>query len=219
MKKILLLTALILSTGIYSNINAQAPTVSAPSVSGDKDLRDTGIKTRSIDLERVNRDTNKSANNAAEKNAPTTPEDKLAAKYEEIKTDFEQIQFSQDSVIKSYQNSEKIDYVQISKSAQEINKSARRLNSNLFPALNEKTEKKSKKEEKTDDEAKSAKSLRDLIVELDNTVGSFAASPLFQNLRVVDPAVSAKAKLDLEKIIILSALLDTEAQKSASGGK
>ena len=226
MKRIMILATIVLTTGIYSNVYSQrAPNVSTPATTGDKNLRDTDIKTRSTDLERVERDANKTdtpANNST--NDTSKAEDKLAAKYEEIKADFEQIQLSQDAVIKAYQTGGKIDYAQISKSAQEINKSAVRLNSNLFSTTTADEKNKEKKEEKKKGktekaETKPVKSVRDLIIELDNTIGSFAASPMFQNLRVVDPKVSEKAKLDLEKIIQLSALLDVEARKMDTTGK
>ena len=218
MKKILVLTALIYSTAIGSNIYAQQ---TPPPGSGDKDLRDTDVKRRSIEMERIDRDARK-PNQSPQTKATAQAEDKLAAKYADIKTDYEQIQLSQDAVIKTYQGAGKIDYAQIAKSALEINSSATRLKSNLFPPPVETADAKTeeKKEEKTgkpERETKPAKSVRDLIVELDNAVGSFATSPMFQNLRVVDATVSAKARLDLEKIIELSAMLNTEAQKSKSG--
>lgn len=218
MKKRFILITFVCSTAICSNIYAQRET---PPGAGDKDLRDNNIKSRSVDLERVDRDARKTDKSAI-KNSAAETEAKLAAKYAEIKTDFEQIQLSQDVVVKTYQRSVKIDYVQISKSALEINKSALRLNSNLFPAPpveNTGAKKQVKKEDKTEKEPKQAKSVRDLIVDLDNTIGSFAASTMFQNLRVIDTAVSEKAKLDLGKIIELSALLSAEALIMAKIGK
>lgn len=192
-----------------------------PPGAGDRDLRDTDVKRRSMEMERVERDAKKSTG-ASAKNASPKNEDRLAAKYGEIKTDYEQIQLSQDAVIKAYQTGNKIDYAQISKSAQEMNRSASRLNSNLFSeADDEKAEakKEEKKKDKAEKEPKPAKTVRDLIVELDNTIASFATSQMFQNLRVVDPKVSAKTKLDLEKIIELSALLQAEAKKMDTNGK
>ena len=219
MKKLLFLIAFISSTAICSSVCAQ---VTPPPGAGDKDLRDTDVKRRSVEMERVERDAKKTGNTTSnQKNA--SAEDRLAAKYDEIKTDYEQIQLSQDSVIKTYQGSGKIDYAQIGKSATEINRSAVRLHSNLFPAPttteNTDVKKEEKKAEKVEKEIKQTKSVRDLIVELDNTIGVFATSPMFQNLRTVDAAVSEKARLDLEKIIELSALLDAEARKSATVGK
>ena len=196
MKKILVLTALVCSAAIGSNIYAQQ---TPPPGAGDKDLRDTDVKGRSMEMERIDRDArkpNKSPKAQATTAGASQSEDKLAAKYADIKTDYEQIQMSQDAVIKTYQGAGKIDYAQIGKSALEINHSATRLKSNLFPPTTVEPA-----DAKTEAEKKPAKSVRDLIVELDDAVGNFATSPMFQNLRVVDVAVSAKARLDLLKII------------------
>jgi hypothetical protein len=221
MKKIFILTIVILAATAISQVSAQV----MPPGGSDRDLRDTNVKGRSNELERIDRDARKEAakkKNKSEVNpAAPQPEDKLAAKYDEIKTDYEQIQLSQDSIIKAYQGEGKIDYSQISKFSSEINKSALRLNSNLFPVpLVKKSDAEGKVENsdqkngnKTDQEIKKPKSVGDLIVELDNTIGSFATSPMFQNLRVVDAAVSEKTKSDLEKIIELSQLLNMEAAK------
>lgn len=221
MKKLFVLIAFLCATTICSNIYAQ---ITPPPGAGDKDLRDTDVKRRSIEMERVERDAKKpkSAGKNQATNSAGKPEDKLAAKYEEIKADYEQIQISQDAVVRAYKSSEKIDYAQIAKSALEINKSAIRLNSNLFPPPadeNVDAKNKEKKENETKDETKTSKSVRDLIVDLDNAIGSFATSPMFQNLRTVDADVSAKARLNLGKIIELSALLDAEAQKMAGKEK
>ncbi|CAA9384427.1 MAG: hypothetical protein AVDCRST_MAG74-734 [uncultured Pyrinomonadaceae bacterium] len=218
MKKLFLLIALVFSTAICSNIYAQ---VTPPPGAGDKDLRDTDVKKRSVEMDRIERDAKKNGKSAVNP-ATAQAEDRLAAKYDEIKTDYERIQLSQDAVIKTYQSSGKIDYAQIGKSALEINRSATRLHSNLFPAPpieNADVKKEEKKDDEIKKETKPAKSVRDLIVDLDNAIGSFATSSMFQNLRTVDAQVSDKAKLDLEKIIELSALLDAKAQKSASGGQ
>lgn len=221
MKKILVLVAFFYSTAIFANVSGQ---VTPPPGAGDKDLRDTDVKRRSVEMDRIERDAKKNGKTTASVAATKAEEDKLAAKYAEIKTDYEQIQLSQDAVIKAYQGAGKIDYAQINKSALEINGSATRLSSNLFSAIESGAAKKEeadekKSPEKSSSETKPAKSVRDLIVELDNAVGSFATSPMFQNLRVVDAAISAKAKTDLDKIIELSALLGAEAEKLAAGKK
>lgn len=147
-------------------------------------------------MERVERNAKKPGRTSDNAAAAKVEEDRLAAKYGEIKTDYEQIQLSHDAVIRAYQSSGKVDYAQIGKSATEINNSAIRLSSNLFPAPageNADTKKEEKKEGKMEKETIPAKSVRDLIVDLDNTIDSFATSPMFQNLRTVDAAVSAKA--------------------------
>lgn len=220
MKKIFLLFVFVCLPAIVSKTYAQQ---AAPApISGDKDLRDTNIKSRSIDLERTERDARKNdksnEKSAAANSSAVKTEDKLAAKYDEIKTDYEQIQLSQDTIVKAYQGSGKIDYAQIGKSALDINKSAARLNSNLFPVIEiYDAEKEKNKDDKKEKETKPAKTIRDLIIDLDNTIASFATSSMFQNLRTVDAAVSEKARLDLEKIIGLSAALAAEAQKMNAG--
>jgi hypothetical protein len=218
MKKIIILTLTIMMSALLSTVYAQV----TPPGAGDKDLRDTNVKGRSNELDRIEREAKKNKgkkNDQSAKNpAAEQAEDKLAAKYAEIKTDYEQIQLSQDAILKAYQSGEKIDYSQISNLSSEINKSAERLNSNLFPLLIvENVE--AKKEEKTEKDTKAPKSVREIIIDLDNTIGSFATSPIFQNLRQVDPKVTEKAKLDLEKIIELSRLLNVEAQKMTAAGK
>lgn len=221
MKKIIIVTAFVCSTAICSNIFGQQ---AAPPGAGDKDLRDNNVKTRSVDLERVDRDARKSGSDGTSTTAPKEKEteDQLAARFGEIKTDFEQVQLSQDAVIKAYQSSSKIDYAQIGKSASEINKSAMRLNKNLFTAIAAETpdaQKGNKQEEKKETETKPSKTVRDLIVELDNSIGKFAASPMFQNLRLIDPRVSIKARMELNNIIELSAMLGAESQKMANPGQ
>lgn len=225
MKKTFILTATILATATFSTVYAQV----TPAGAGDKDLRDTSVKGRSNELERIDRDARKEAGKKKNKSAVNPaeqPEDVLAAKYNEIKTDYEQIQLSEDSIINAYKSGDKIDYEQISKFSSEINKSAIRLNSNLFPPtviknpdVKKVESSNAKKEEKTEKEVKTPKSVRDIIVDLDNTIGSFAASSMFQNLRAVDPTVSEKTRLDLEWIIELSGVLNTEAQKMTTTGK
>lgn len=218
MKKLFILSA-VLSAATCLNVSAQV----TPAGAGDKDLRDTNVKGRSNELERVDRQMKKDEGKSKNKKAVTITnepvEDTLAAKYGEIKTDYEQIQLSQDSIIKTYQGGGKIDYAQISKLSQEISNSAVRLNSNLFPAPSaanadaKKNESLTMKKEETEKETKKPKSIRDLIVDLDSAIGSFATSPMFQNLRVVDTAVADKTKLDLDRIIELSAILNAEAGK------
>lgn len=205
MKKLLLLIALVFLTGIYSNINAQAPTVSTPAVTGDTTLRDDSIRMRSIDLERAKQDAAKS-NRTSDTGATASINTEIDKKYPQIKEDFEGIQTNQTVIINAYTTGESINYKQIKLSADEINKSAKRLDGNLFAERDE-----TKKAEKEKD--KKTKEIKDLIVELDNAIGNFVASPMFQNLRVVDPEVAGKAQTELIKITQISELLSKEADK------
>jgi hypothetical protein len=175
----------------------------------NNEIRDnTSIRSREIELERVKRDSRK-PNLTADLNG-------RVIKFSEIKEDFESIQKLQNSIVKIYTTGKKIRYEEIGKLALEINKSAMRLNSNLFTeSVAEKIE--LKKEEKS--ETKSLKSVKEIIVDLDNNIGGFAKSSMFQNLKVIDTEVSEKTRMNLKQIIKLSAALNQTADKMAKMGK
>ncbi|HEX8250880.1 MAG TPA: hypothetical protein VF599_22085 [Pyrinomonadaceae bacterium] len=212
MKKISLIGAFLFASALCLSVQAQ---VTPPPGAGDKDLRDTNIKGRSNELERIDRDSKK-ARKDGNRSKNQAEEDKLALKFDEIKEDYETIQTAQTAVTDAYTTGAKIEYGQIAKSAAEVNKSALRLNANLFPSPAEKS--KEKKDEKIEEKTLS-KSVRDLIIDLDNAVGAVVSSPMFQNLRVIDPKVAEKTKSDLETVIKLSAALQKEAEKSNAGQK
>ena len=58
--------------------------------------------------------------------------------------------------------------------------------------------------------------MRDLIIELDNALGIFITSPIFQNTKIVEPSISEKSRLELRKIFYLSDELSWEAAKIKS---
>lgn len=196
MRKFILPVFVIFAASVFSNVLAQV----TPAGAGDTDLRDNNVRLRSNELERIKRDANKT-----DSASPINSE--IDTKYPEIKEDFEGIQMAQAAIIKSYSTGENVDYKQIKTSAEEISKNAKRLNSNLFSAKLE------KKEDKDKDKNKAEKSVRDLIVDLDNAIGDFVSSTMFQNLRDVDPEVAKKAQLDLANVMEISNKLSKEAGK------
>jgi hypothetical protein len=205
MKQFLFLITFFLLTGVYSNINAQAPTVTTPAVTGDTTLRDESLRMRSIDIERAKQEAAK-INSTSDTGATAAINTDIDKKYPQIKEDFEGIQNNQTVIINAYTTGESIDYKQIKLSADEINKSAKRLDGNLFAERAEVKKADKEKDKKT-------KEIKELIVELDNAIGNFVASPMFQNLRVVDPEVAGKAQIELLKIAQISGLLSKEAEK------
>ncbi|HEX8734598.1 MAG TPA: hypothetical protein VF721_04695 [Pyrinomonadaceae bacterium] len=217
MKETFLFVAFLFAFTLSANVRAQ---VTPPPGAGDKDLRDTNIKGRSNELERIDREARKDGKNSKKTEAE---EDRLAAKFSEIKEDFETIQTAQAAIVSAYTTGEKISYAQIAQSAAEVNKKAARLKANLFAPLKDeksKEKKSGKKEEKPLSEEKPiSKDIRELIVDLDNAVGAVVSSPMFQNLRVIDPKVAEKTKSDLETVIKLSDALKIEAEKSNAGQK
>lgn len=202
MTKLTVLLSGLLLTVSFSAVGAQVP----PPGAGDKSLEDRSIKNRSIELERIKRDAGKPDNNDQAAMPP--------AKFQEIKDDFETIQRLQDEIVTIYTRTKQINYTRISNDAQQMNKSAIRLASNLFPVIeNQKSGKKSK-DQKQQPESPLPQDLKSMIVEQDNTLAAFVANPMFTNPTVVNAADNAKARSDLERLIKLSAALKLEAEKA-----
>lgn len=198
MKKIFLSILLIMTASVFSNLYAQRE---APAGAGDKTLADNDIKMRSVELDRIKRDADIAR---AAAYAPISKD--IVKKFPVIKEDFESIQISQAAIITAYTTGKSIDYGMIEKSADDINKKAKRLDSNLFDVNTE-----VKGEAKPPDQK--TKSIRDLIVELDNAIGSFVSSKIFSNVKVIEPEVAIKTRTDLDHIKQLSESLSAEATK------
>ena len=198
MKKFTVSVFLMLVVSVFSNVFGQRET---PAGAGDKNLGDDGIKLRSVELERVKRDANK--------NDPATfaPINKdIKAKFPQIKEDFESIQIAEAAIIKAYTTGKTIDYNMIQTSAENINKKAKRLDDNLFATKLEKKGDKKEKEQKP-------KTIKELIVDLDHSIGNFVSSKIFGNINVVETDVAIKTRTDLVKILDLSEKLSKEAGK------
>jgi len=192
-------SGLLLLAGALS-VSAQLP----PPGASDNGPMDRNIKNRSNELERVKRESKKSG----KKNQASGPTDE-AARFEEIKKDFEQIQLSQDEVIKAYTTDKEIDYGKIARSAEQFNASATRLKGNLFPAV----EGNEPKDEKKD--ADLSVEVKTLIVEIDNALAAFVGNALFTSPQTAKAEDRTRAQNDLEKLIRLSAALKKEAGKTA----
>lgn len=200
---------MILTAAIFSNLAAQ---LTSPAVSGDKDLRDDNIRMRSVDLERTKRDAKKSEtenSGAASTVLPTAViKSDIDTKYPQIKEDFEGIQNNQTEIIKTYTTGEKIDYQRIKNLAETLSKMAKRLDGNLFAPQVE------KKKEKPKETVTDKKNIKELIIDLDNAIGDFVSSPMFLNLRVIEPRIADKTQFDLAKIIEISQTLFLEEDKT-----
>jgi len=188
-----------------SYVAAQSP---APPGAGDKNLGDRNIKDRSMELERIKRESDK----PVRKGEPTD-----TARFQEIKEDFENIQRLQDEVLKSYTTSKEVAFKTIATNAEEIQKRATRLESNLFPPPPE--EKKSSKKSKEVQKEEPAQlvslpeGLKSLIVEQDNVLAKFVTNPMFTNPAVANVNDQIVARTDLQRVIRLSAALKAEAEK------
>ncbi len=169
-----------------------------PNPVADIEIRDeSSLRRRSLELERVKREGNTINPAGASK--------EQQIKFAQVKADFESIQNLQTAIIKAYTTGKRINYEKIHDSAAEMTNKARRLDENLFDS---KQTQKIKAGENV-----SRKSIRDLIIELDNSIGKFISSPIFTNTKIVDLETSQKTRIDLEKLLTLSEILSKEAGK------
>ena len=189
---VLALETIAFSFGIFAQVPIPEPTL-------EVEVRENSTRMRSIELERIKRE--------SAKLRPRESSKEQEIKFAEIKEDFENIQKLQDGIIKSYTSEKKINYSKISQSAADMRNKALRLNANLFGTKSDETN------VSEDSNNAEKNSVRNLIIELDNAVGSFISSPIFQNTKVVDRKASEIAQSDLKKILNLSRALSGEADK------
>jgi len=177
----------------------------APPGAGNRNITDTSIKDRSNELERVDREMRKSDKSA---------EPAAKVNFAQIKEDFEQIQVVFDKgIVETYRTSNPMNYAKISDSATELKDRATRLRSNLFPDAAKKSKDKKDAAEYIPVSGAPAEVVKNLIINLNGSLSSFVASPIFQSTKVVDPKDSEAAKANLEAIIAQSNQLSIEAGK------
>jgi len=211
--KVVRLFAVVFTLFLACSLMAQQPGPppgAVPAGGGDKNLQIDDSKMRSIELERVKRDAEK----PDRKNQPA-PAPPAAFNFEQIKQDFESIQRLQDDLVTVYSKSKGIDYTRISSDAAQMNQSATRLESNLFPPVEKKKDSKkiARETEPNAAELPLPQDIKSLIVEQDNTLAIFVTNPMFTNPQVINPDNNAKAHFDLQRLIKLSAALQQEADK------
>lgn len=188
-----------------SNVYGQRET---PAGAGDKNLGDDGIKMRSVEIERIKREAK-----VAEAASFAPINTAISAKFPQIKEDFEGIQMLEAAIIKAYTTGKDIDYGVIETSADGINKKAKRLDANLFaPAVDKKADVAADEKPKT--VVEKPISLRDLIVELDTSIGKFVSSKIFGNIKIIEPEVAITTRKDLINVLRLSEKLTVEAKKA-----
>jgi hypothetical protein len=180
-----------------------------PAGGSDRNLRDSAsdVKGRSNEIERVTRDAKKPESRRSENSPAPAP----APDFEQIKGDFERIQIINADVLQAPVPSGGHDYERISESASELNNRAIRLRSNLFPP-------KPSKESKEKQPQAEEQDLKSLLSSLDDSINSFAHSPMFQNTKVVTPEDSATAQKNLDAIIKISARIRNEADRRKKPG-
>ncbi len=210
MSKLILATVFVFIAFSFTFSQTSAPPgVGTPAGAGDKNLEDNSVKMRSVELERIKRE--------ADKTATIRRDDGVELNFDIIKNDFEGIQKEQDKIVSAYQSGAKIDYEKINTSSGQITEMAIRLKSNLFlPDAVAKDPDKPKASSETPATEKKAMSLRNMIVDLDNAIGEFITNTMFQNLKTIDPSLAKKAESDLDNIIKFSGDLWLESKRIKS---
>ncbi|MDH3493476.1 MAG: hypothetical protein OEM82_08000 [Acidobacteriota bacterium] len=209
MKNLIFVALAIIVAGAFSIVGAQEPTTGSPPPIGDNATPvDNSIKLRSVELERIKRE--------AEKTAVLRREDGKELKFSIVKEDFEGIQKEQMLIVDAYTKSREINYQQISKSSNKITEMAVRLRANVFAP-----EGSENKDEGDAGVAEAAnpfvgKSVRDLIVALDNVIGAVVSNPMWQKLAVIDPETSSVVEANLLDVINASTALWLESNKMSS---
>lgn len=150
------------------------------------------IKKRSIELERMKRESEKRPANQD-----------LTLKFPEIKKDFETIQKLNFNLLELAAAKTPLSDAAVSRLASEINQRAARLKSNLFPD-EPKQNRESQNEQQSPAAAAESQDLKTLLGALDESINSFAHNPMFQNLKLVNPSDFVKAQKDLEIVISIS---------------
>jgi hypothetical protein len=190
-------TVICVLAGLFSALSIPAQVSPTPVINNE--IRDpASMRTRAVELEKVKRDSGKITFDK--------PSKEQAVKFAEIKEDFENIQKLEAEIIRAYTAEKEINFKKIADAAADISRRGTRLDANLFIP---KTEKSSKNK---DTEPAGQKSLRDLIIDLDELLGAFVTSPIFTNNKLIDSKMSETSQNQLEKIIKISALLAREAK-------
>jgi hypothetical protein len=190
-------TIICVLVGLFSAFSIPAQVSPTPVINNE--IRDpTSIRTRAMEFERIKKE--------ARKVTYDTPSKEQAIKFAEIKADFENIQKLEAEIIRAYTTEKEINFKRIADAAADISRRGTRLDANLFIP---KTEKSSKNK---DAEPAEQKSLRDLIIELDDLIGAFVVSPIFTDKKLIDTKISEMSQNQLEKIIKISTLLARAAK-------
>jgi hypothetical protein len=134
---------------------------------------------------------------------------------EQIRADFLQIQVVERKLTKAVSTSNAIDLALVARSATEIRKRSARLKKNLdLPKLEANPAGASAFAIEDRIEA-----LRIAVGNLSNLIGTFVRNPMFEQVKLVDSQLSARAQHDLEAIVGLSSEIKRTSEKLKITGR
>ena len=143
---------------------------------------------------------------AAMMSRPATTATDRSAVLNQIRKDFQRIQFANDDLIKTLSDKTAYDHRVITRAASEIRTRAKRLKQNLgLPAPLKSAE---------PSPAATAEDLRSSIARLSKLIASFVSNPMLSQRHVFDTTLATRASQDLEGIIGLSLKLRKAAEKT-----
>lgn len=123
-----------------------------------------------------------------------------------IRKDFEQLQIINTEKLQKNSIGKSLNYKLIAKASKKINHRAQKLKSSLFPSDN------SEKQSIKSSENLTSEHFSNIIIAIDNSIYRFVSNPMFQNTKLVAPKDSLEAQKELNKIILLSDLLESNAK-------
>ena len=174
----------------------------------ETEVRDnSSVKMRAIQLDRVKREALKTDN---EKLGPAS-----VNRFLEIKEDFEKIQKLEGAIVTTYKTGKQIQYAKIASFSAELKTSAARLETNLFKPANPDQTELSNNADAAESDENLPDEVKNLIVELDNSIGAFINNPIFQSSKKGGRREKEQATEDLKQIIRLSEALRQAAEKQA----
>ena len=127
---------------------------------------------------------------------------------EQMREDFKAIQVRRNNLVRHLLSEKPFDYKFIAGETEEINKRASRLKTNLLREVPEAEKKEQGKQVEIADAQ-----MKDALVTMVKRIDSFTENPVFKVPDVVDVQHSAKAKRDLQHIILLSDGIRKTAEK------
>ena len=127
--------------------------------------------------------------------------------YAQIREDYRQLQIVNNDLARSLLSGA-LDFKDVAKSVSEIRRRAARLKENLSLPDPEKPSVRSRSETGAE-----AEQLKSLLLALDELVIEFVNNPIFEQTKTVNVRMSAKAKADLEEIIVVSDRIKKGSEK------
>lgn len=148
-----------------------------------------------------------------EKGAQPTVEREPALLLKQINEDFGRLQLVNNQLKLRISANSPFDFKYISDAATEIKNRSKRLRTNLvFPESG-------KHESRASIQDQPEADLKASLVKLDRLIRSFVTNRVFKDADVIDAALAAKARGDLDEIIVLSDKIKKRAEKLKKPGK